>query len=263
MFLKDGVFLSDRRRKNFLSAFLAAAIFCVLAFPRLSADPKVDLKRPPNKLAPTRKSESKRALEERKDFQKPGEPNYGKFTPFQDSVYYSAMKIRIPSSTRFELDFKNYLRLRELSSARKRPSLWRIAQDNLAIKKEYLIPDPREIVQRQIAIDRALSVPNMPTRKVGGVSVNLRDIGKFLGLVEDVSPVISFETSYPEEIEILIYSVQAKAVAVVFKGVRPPGKQRFVWNLRDNEGKPLPSGDYVAEVRIGKTRYFRKRIVVP
>jgi flagellar hook assembly protein FlgD len=82
-------------------------------------------------------------------------------------------------------------------------------------------------------------------------------------LTEDVSPVIKFSVEYADEIDITIYSIQAIAVTTIFKGNLMPGNYKYVWNGRDDKGKKMKPGDYIAEVKMGKYKFYRKRIVVP
>ena len=124
-------------------------------------------------------------------------------------------------------------------------------------------PLPTEIVQHQIAIRDALSIPTAYTFAPGvGLNVNLRDIGLFLGLVEDTSPEINYTLNYMSDVEIVIYSVSAKLIATIFSGAQKQGKYKIVWNGKDDTGKKMPHGDYIAEVRVGSEKFIRKRIVI-
>jgi len=84
------------------------------------------------------------------------------------------------------------------------------------------------------------------------MKVALGDIAQFFGLAEDVSPVIKYNLDFATEVQIVIYSVNASVVATLFDGHQPAGNYSITWNGRDDKGRKLPSGDYVAEVRIGK-----------
>ncbi len=197
------------------------------------------------------------------DFDKPGKPYDRKYSPYQDSVYYKAMRMDVPVISRLKFDYEMFSRERRFAELYGSNVPARNLRDNMNIDPEILKPTGRELVQRQEMINNAFYVPYMPNRITNGFSVSLADVGAFLGLTEDVSPVISFKTKYAEEIEIVIYSMQAITVRTLFKGYKPAGSHKFEWNGRDDEGRPMPSGDYVAEVRIGKTRFYRKRIHLP
>jgi hypothetical protein len=184
-------------------------------------------------------------------------------SPFQDSAYSRALRLNIPASVRLKEDFNRFAGKRKLEKAIEKGIPWQIALNNLRFSPEILAPLPQDIVQRQEMINNAFNIPHSPSVIGGGFSVSLQDIGSFLGLIEDVSPVMEFDLQYTEEIEIVIYSVQAVVIATVYKGVRQPGHHRFVWNGRDNYGRPMPSGDYIGEVRIGNSRYIRKKITLP
>jgi len=126
-------------------------------------------------------------------------------------------------------------------------------------------PTQTERVQHSINQQMAFaSVPTVSPNFMGnsGLGVNLRDIGLFLGLVEDVSPVITYNLAITADVEVVVYSISAKVVATIFSGTQRPGRYTFHWNGRDDSGKRMPSGDYIAEVRIGAERFVRKRIVI-
>jgi flagellar hook assembly protein FlgD len=102
----------------------------------------------------------------------------------------------------------------------------------------------------------------MNTYNPYGLKIPLGAIGKLLGLVQDVSPKMAFELDYNAEVEIVIYSVQASVVATIFKGSKKPGYHTYTWNGRNDQGKKMPPGDYIGEIRIGNRKYIRKRIVI-
>lgn len=124
-------------------------------------------------------------------------------------------------------------------------------------------PEPNELVQRQITIRDALSIPTVNFYKGGmGLNIGLRDIGLFLGLIEDTSPKITYTLKYTCDVEIVIYSISAKIIATIFVGTQKQGTYTTYWNGKDEYGKQMPSGDYIAEVRIGSERFVMKRIVI-
>lgn len=181
----------------------------------------------------------------------------------QDSNYKSAKELKIPTSVRLHNDLTRLAGRRAFFKDIEKGIPWQIALENLRIKPEILAPSGVEIVQRQEMINNAFYVPFMPNRITSGFSISPQQIGVFLGLLEDVSPEITFTLDYPEEVEIVIYSVQAIVVATIFQGILRPGNHKYVWNLRDDKGRPMPTGDYIAEVRIGNTKFIRKRIQIP
>lgn len=184
-------------------------------------------------------------------------------TQLQDSIYFQAKRLKIPVSVRLHNDLKRFSDNYNIIQNFSKGNSWQIVLDNLAFRPEILAPSPVEIVNRQIMIDNAFYVPYLPNRINSGFSISPQQIGIFLGILEDVSPEIKFDLDYTEEVEIVIYSLQATVVANIFKGIRNPGTHKFIWNLRDDRGRPMPSGDYIAEVRIGKSKFYRKRINIP
>lgn len=186
------------------------------------------------------------------------------FTAEQDSAYYRALNLRIPSETRIRLalmetEFQWHL-YRQLG---KGMPLSMAYANVMNLPSEVFLPRGFQITQRQEMIRKAFEVPFMP----GSVppqfgTFNLEDIASLLGLKEDVSPVIKYNLENPISVEIVIYSTQAKVIATLFDGNQPAGSYRIEWNMKDDNGNRVGSGDYIAEVRIGNERYIRKLVVI-
>jgi hypothetical protein len=97
-----------------------------------------------------------------------------------------------------------------------------------------------------------------------GFSIPLSSIGRALGLVEDVTPRIKYTLLATDNVTVKVYDLMARTVAVMVDGVQSPGEYRMDWNMRDDNGHRVSSGDYVAEVVVGGKRLMlRKRIEVP
>jgi hypothetical protein len=186
------------------------------------------------------------------------------FSPAQDSTFKRAMEYRIPPGTRIKADvlYSTQRWRMEEEIIREMPidmAMRRIEQLN----PDIYMPNPVDVVHQYTAIRNALYVPFAPNYKQGGLQVPFQTIGKLLGLVEDVSPVIGYRIDFATEVEVVVYSMQASVIAILFRGEQAPGYYTFTWNLRNENGKLMPAGDYIAEVRIGNTRLIRKRIVIP
>ena len=185
------------------------------------------------------------------------------FTAAQDSAYYRMMRLGIAPGTLAQLHAK----IISLGLAKQRQdneeNPFAIALRNLDLPAEYYQPRGEELVQRQELIQRSQAIPTGRPSLPGGVKIGLNDIGVFLGISEDVSPVITYTVDYSMPIKVVVYSTAAKEIAVVFQGSQNPGKYQLTWNGRDDKGRPMPSGDYVAEVRLGNDRFVRKRITIP
>lgn len=191
-------------------------------------------------------------------------PTRGGTTPEQDSAYQKALLLKIPTDVRLRHDLMDS----EIS-----PYLYEEATSILAayinvmdLPESVFAPTRLEYSQHAQMWADALSVPG-----AGGYKYNhnfntglfhLYDAGVWLGILEDVSPTINYRLDYADEVEIVIYSVNAKVIARIFNGKQPAGTHSITWNLKNDNGMPMPSGDYVAEVRIGQQKYVRKRIVI-
>lgn len=186
-----------------------------------------------------------------------------KFTAEQDSAYFRAMRANVTSNIRIwnDLNLTKYIWFDYLKNIKK--SDVAIAMESLSsLPKEYFMPDPKEVVQRQINISNAFYVPFVPTYDPNNALFTFAEIGNFLGLTEDVSPLIKYNLERQSNVEIVIYSIRAYVIAKVFDGVQPAGSYSISWNGRDESGKKMPPGDYIAEIRIANDKYFRKRIII-
>lgn len=186
------------------------------------------------------------------------------FSPEQDSAYYRMLRLGITPGTLAQMHAKiislGFAKMRE----QEQENPFAIALRNLELPAEYYQPRPQDIVQRDEMIARSQQIPTgRPNIPRGGVSIGLNDIATFLGLAEDVSPVITYVVEYTMPVKVIVYSTAAREIAVMFQGTQNAGKYQLTWNGRDDKGRPMTSGDYVAEVRLGNDRFIRKRITIP
>lgn len=192
----------------------------------------------------------------------PGSRNL--FSAEQDSAYYRMMRLGIAPGTLAQLHAKIISLGIAMRKEQEQENPFAIALRNLDLPAEYYQPRSEDIVQREEMIARSQAIPTgRPGGMRGGVSIGLNDIGVFLGISEDVSPVINYVVDYAVNVKVVIYSTAAREVAMMFQGQQNPGKYQLTWNGRDDKGRPMPSGDYVAEVRLGNDRFVRKRITIP
>lgn len=192
----------------------------------------------------------------------PGSRN--QFSAEQDSAYYRMMRLGIAPGTLAQLHAKIISLGIAMRKEQEQENPFAIALRNLDLPPEYYQPRSEDIVQREEMIARSQAIPTgRPGGMRGGVSIGLNDIGVFLGISEDVSPVINYVVDYAVNVKVVIYSTAAREVAMMFQGQQNPGKYQLTWNGRDDKGRPMPSGDYVAEVRLGNDRFVRKRITIP
>ncbi len=186
------------------------------------------------------------------------------FTPEQDSAFARALRSNLPLSTRMAWDISLSKFKWELRQKLSEGTPWQYAVKNMqSIPREAFIPDPREVVQFRTNIEMSQYVPFVRNTMPYGLHIPLSSIGQLLGITEDVSPSLKYTVDYSADVEVVIYSERAVVVATLFKGVQPPGTYNLTWNFRDDQGREMPSGDYIAEIRIGKQRYYRKYILKP
>jgi hypothetical protein len=194
----------------------------------------------------------------------PGDGVYP-YTPEQDSAFVRAMRTPVSAAQRFAHEARTLAELMRFSRAfQRQPSPWELAMKNMDIPSAYYIPTAREVTQHRVHIANSMHVPGVLLWPMGtgNMQVALNDIAKFFGLAEDVSPEIRYSIEADANIEIVVYSTQARVIATVFSGPQSRGSYEVVWNGRDDAGRQAPNGDYVAEVRIGTDRIVRKRITL-
>ncbi|MBE2190236.1 MAG: hypothetical protein KGZ71_02125 [Desulfobulbaceae bacterium] len=185
------------------------------------------------------------------------------FTPEQDSAFFAAMRLSLPIRTLINNNLHYSDDLWNLGRSISQGTPWQIAIENLrSIPPEFYRADPVEMIHRQYAIEQSMHVPYINNHLRYGTKITFESIGKLFGLIEDTSTEIKYNLDYSTDVEVVIYSISSVVVATLFNGNQTPGSYKLTWNGRDEFGKMMPPGDYIAEVRIGKERYIRKRIEI-
>jgi len=64
--------------------------------------------------------------------------------------------------------------------------------------------------------------------------------------------LIEFEIAKPAEIELAVYDLQGRRVAVLAQGRRDTGTYRALWSGRAGNGAEAPPGVYVCRLRAGR-----------
>jgi hypothetical protein len=185
------------------------------------------------------------------------------FLPEQDSAFYRIINLHLPINVivRNNLTFSDDIWSLEKQISEGTP--WQVALQNVrSIPPEFYNPSPVDMVHREIMKMSAFEVPFVRTYDPFMPRYDLDKIMSFFGLSEDLSPKISYSIDFTTQVEVVIYSISSIVVSTLYKGLQPPGNYTLTWNGRNQEGKLMPAGDYIAEVRIGNEKYIRKRIVV-
>jgi len=188
------------------------------------------------------------------------------YTPEQDSMYKAALSVIVSGRSRFEFDTRLLSdAMRASAELSPKSSNWENMQRNMTIPAEMLRPSAQEVVQHRVNIANAQYVPGVLIWPMGtgNIQVNLSDIAALFGMIEDVSPRISYSVDETSSIVIVVYSASAILVRTLFNGLQSPGSYKLDWDGRNDAGKMVANGDYVAEVRIGDQRIMRKHIVWP
>ncbi|MES2767378.1 MAG: FlgD immunoglobulin-like domain containing protein [Bacteroidota bacterium] len=186
-----------------------------------------------------------------------------RFTPYQDSLYVRALRLKIPPVPRFQRDAWRFSGTWQSEQDAYDNSPYRIAERNLDLPDEVYQPSAQERTAYEYGIAQSMYVPYVTTLPRGGLKIPMSTIGRLLGVTEDVSPTMRYAVEYAMPVEIVVYSTQAVIVATVFKGVQAPNRYEITWDGKDNQGRRMPTGDYIGEVRLGTERTIRKRIEIP
>ncbi len=67
---------------------------------------------------------------------------------------------------------------------------------------------------------------------------------------------------HPQNVRLDIFAIDGKQVAQLCDKMCNIGKHTFRWNLTDTQGKPVPSGVYIARLLAGRTVWNRSVVVV-
>jgi hypothetical protein len=78
----------------------------------------------------------------------------------------------------------------------------------------------------------------------------------------NAATTIRFWIPVEEPVAVTIHDVAARRLATIAQGVYRPGEFTVVWNGKDSEGAPAPSGIYFARLRAGDFTATRKMILL-
>jgi len=74
--------------------------------------------------------------------------------------------------------------------------------------------------------------------------------------------VISFGLKTPAEVRLDIFNVKGQLVETLVDKIMPSGKHEVLWDGRDDDGKPLPSGIYYYRMRAGDYQAKRRMLLI-
>ena len=192
---------------------------------------------------------------------KPDRDPRSQYSPLQDSAYKEALKENIPVSQRIR-ETLGIIDILILQNSKPK-SNWEIARNNLnQIPSEYYNADPVEVVNREIMFQQSQYAPFVRSYSQYGAKISMSEVMNLLGFNQDFSPNISYELDHHSKVKIVIYSIQAVAIATIFEGIQEPGSYTKTWNQRDDNGRFMPPGEYVAEVKIDNRRLVMKSIII-
>jgi len=136
-------------------------------------------------------------------------------------------------------------------------SLAATIRSHLQLPDTTWLPTPQELVQYQYNLAQARNIPTVTMQQfpgLTGLTIPLQTIAQFLGIAADTDPEISFRLRSYANVEVSVYSPQAKKIATIARGMKAPGRYTIRWNGRTDQGYPVPPGEYVLEVRVSGAR---------
>jgi hypothetical protein len=185
------------------------------------------------------------------------------YSSAQDTAYRQALRLMIPPEIRFSNDLRKIqIKWRLEIALEQGIPLDAALRDMERRYPDLYNPNPVDVVQYQENRIRSQYVPFTRTLGAAGMQIPLEAIGKFLGLVEDLSPTIKYSLDITSKVEVVIYNMQGIVIAVLAEERQPAGNYVYNWNGKNDDGILQPPGDYIAEVRIGIDKYVRKHIEI-
>jgi hypothetical protein len=135
---------------------------------------------------------------------------------------------------------------------------------NLAMAPSDWMPTKAERDAREADLRRAMDMDFVfPHSYVPLFGISTGAVFRALGLIEDVTPRITYTLLKTEPVTVKIYDLEAQLVATLVDGPQRAGVYDFQWDLTDAAGVRVPYGNYVAEVIVGGRMVLRKRIEAP
>ncbi|MBD3375351.1 T9SS type A sorting domain-containing protein [candidate division KSB1 bacterium] len=70
---------------------------------------------------------------------------------------------------------------------------------------------------------------------------------------------LTYHLTDQREVYLTIYNLQGQVIRTLYKGIQLPGRQEWLWNARDENGRSVPSGLYLFCVNLGKGQALWQR----
>jgi hypothetical protein len=135
---------------------------------------------------------------------------------------------------------------------------------NLAMSPSDWMPTRGERAAREADLRRAMDLDYLfPNSYIPLFGISTGAVFRALGLVEDVTPRITYTLMRTEPVTVKIYTMEAELVTTIVDAPQRPGAYDFEWDLKDADGVRVPYGNYIAEVIVGGRMVLRKRIEAP
>ncbi len=74
--------------------------------------------------------------------------------------------------------------------------------------------------------------------------------------------MLSYSLEAPAVVELAVYDVSGRRVALIERSSRGPGEHVRAWDGRDDSGRRLASGVYFLRLRAGRTEAVRKIVIL-
>ncbi|MBC8144546.1 MAG: hypothetical protein H7X80_03105, partial [bacterium] len=109
---------------------------------------------------------------------------------------------------------------------------------NLALVPSDWMPTKSDRDAREAELRRAMDMDFVfPHAYIPLFGVSTGAVFRALGLVEDVTPRITYTLTSTQLVTVKVYNLEAELIAVIVDGSQRPGVYDFEWDLRDMDGK--------------------------
>lgn len=189
------------------------------------------------------------------------------FTPQQDSLFQQKLFQRLLEKEKLKLDFtfEREELIELLDSINNTPLA--IMKRNLTFNPKDILADPRDVSRRNEDIYRSLygwDSKRPITLYPFTLSISMGSIGRFLGVIEDVTPRIKYMINKQSKVSVKIYDHTSILIRNLVDANQNTGSYSFDWDMKNDKGVKVLMGDYVVEIIIdGKPYKMNKRIEVP
>jgi flagellar hook assembly protein FlgD len=69
---------------------------------------------------------------------------------------------------------------------------------------------------------------------------------------------VPYDLDHAGAVEVSVFNLLGQKVRTLYSGLELPGRKQVTWDGRDDGGRPVASGVYVVQLRLGDQRLHRR-----